>query len=136
MAGDGLTRAVSRLRQPRRGVVVLLATPAMRVCAPPEAPTLRPEAFEEAPLAERGQLSKVWGRLQQFVDEHGMCTMSTLVTPDVFNRRTVASCFGALLRLHKRRLVHLSQDHPYGPIVIEVNQQEEGTPPMARHPSP
>ncbi|KAL1473940.1 hypothetical protein MTO96_021719 [Rhipicephalus appendiculatus] len=101
--------------------------------APPEE---HAETFAEVPLAERGHLSRVWGRLQQFVDEHGMCTMSMLVTPDVFNRRTVASSFGALLRLHKRRLVHLSQDQPYGPIIIEVNQREEGTPPMARHPSP
>ncbi|KAH7932853.1 hypothetical protein HPB49_003872 [Dermacentor silvarum] len=32
--------------------------------------------------------------------------------------------------LYKRQLVHLSQDRPYGPVVIEVNQQEKGTPPI------
>ncbi|KAH7942172.1 hypothetical protein HPB49_021660 [Dermacentor silvarum] len=39
------------------------------------------------------------------------------------------------LRLHKRQLVHLSQDQPYDPVFIEVNQQEEGTPPIGRQPS-
>nr|XP_037273212.1 translation initiation factor IF-2-like [Rhipicephalus microplus] len=94
------------------------------------------EDFSEVPPEERSPLSRVWGRLLQFVDEHGMCTLSILVTPDVFNRRTVASTFGALLRLHKRGLVSLSQDQPYGPIVIEVCQQEEGTPLMAYHQNP
>ncbi|KAH7979062.1 hypothetical protein HPB49_007959 [Dermacentor silvarum] len=37
--------------------------------------------------------------------------------------------------LHKRQLAHLSQDRPYDPVVIEVNQQEEGTPPISRQPS-
>ncbi|XP_072140366.1 uncharacterized protein [Dermacentor andersoni] len=104
--------------------------------APPDETVVHAVPAADAPVAQQGSMLRVWDRLQQFSDDHGLCTMETLVTPDAFNRRAVASCFGALLRLHKRQLVHLSQDQPYGPIVIEVNQQEQGTPPMAGHLSP
>ncbi|CAN7940903.1 unnamed protein product [Ixodes hexagonus] len=72
----------------------------------------------------------VWRRLEQRCDAHGMCTLELLVTPDAFRRRTVAQAFSALLRMHKRNLVALSQDTPYGPIVIERLREEQETPEM------
>ncbi|XP_077490549.1 uncharacterized protein LOC144101321 [Amblyomma americanum] len=95
---------------------------------PPVSPLVPAEPPEEA--AQQGRLLVVWLRLQQLCDEHGMCTLVQLVTPEVFNRRAVASCFGSLLRLHKRGMVHLNQEEPYGPVTIEMRQEEEGTPPM------
>lgn len=103
----------------------------------PVAPVATPEEIvvhaapsADAPLAKQGPMLHVWERLQLFTDDYGLCTVEALVTPDAFNRRAVASVFGTLLRLHKRQMVHLNQDRPYGPIVIEVYQEEEGTPPQ------
>lgn len=53
-----------------------------------------PSQGEEEP----GRLSSLWGRLQEVSDAHGMCTLESLVTPDAFNRRTVAASFATLLR--------------------------------------
>ncbi|CAN7981547.1 unnamed protein product [Ixodes pacificus] len=73
-------------------------------------------------------MGAVWNRLARNCDAHGMCTMELLVTPDAFCRREIARTFATLLGMHKRNLVHLSQDQPYGPIVIERLQEDQETP--------
>uniref|UniRef100_A0A147BJG8 Rad21/Rec8-like protein C-terminal eukaryotic domain-containing protein n=1 Tax=Ixodes ricinus TaxID=34613 RepID=A0A147BJG8_IXORI len=73
-------------------------------------------------------MGAVWNRLARNCDAHGMCTLERLVTPDAFCRREIARTFATLLGMHKRNLVHLSQEQPYGPIVIERLQEDQETP--------
>lgn len=86
-----------------------------------------PSQGEEEP----GRLSSLWGRLQEVSDAHGMCTLESLVTPDAFNRRTVAASFATLLRMHKRGMVHLEQFDAYGLVVVTcLEEDHQGTPPI------
>ncbi|XP_077545621.1 uncharacterized protein LOC144158542 [Haemaphysalis longicornis] len=87
-------------------------------------------AASSSQLQEPGRMGSLWNRLQEVSDAHGMCTLESLVPPDAFNRRSVAGSFATLLRMHKRGMVHMEQFNAYGPVVVTVLKEDQGTPPL------